>query len=102
MRRHARDLAEGMEDPAFVKIGKKVFSCSIKDMSVEGAGLRLDKAMELPDRFELRFGRTSRNCSLVWQENGNAGVLFEANTGHSEHKAIAPNRLTPGGVACKS
>ena len=80
MRRHARDLAEGMENPAFVKIGKKAFSCSIKDMSVAGAGLRLDKAIELPDKFELRFGMVSRNCSLVWQKNGNAGVLFENST----------------------
>ena len=46
MRRPARDLAEGMENPAFVKIGKKSFSCSIEDMSIAGAGLRLDKVME--------------------------------------------------------
>ena len=40
--------------------------------------MRVDKVMELPDKFELRFGRVSRNCSLIWQEDVNAGVLFEA------------------------
>lgn len=88
MRRLARDLAaEERGNQAFVKLGEEFYSCSINDLSVAGAGLRLDKTMELPAKFELRYGRVSRNCSLVWQENGNAGVLFEADIGQSEHKA---------------
>ena len=86
MRRHARNLAsKEVGNPAFIKLEEEFYSCSIVDLSLAGAGLRLYKAMKLPDKFELRFGRTSRNCSLIWQESENAGVLFEAdNTGPSE------------------
>jgi hypothetical protein len=85
MRRNARNLAaQGIGIQAVVKVGEEFFSCSIKDMSITGAGLSLDNPVELPAKFELRFARNSRNCSLIWQENGNAGVLFEADTGPSE------------------
>ena len=88
MRRHARELAaQGMGSQAVVKIGEEFFSCSIKNMSLVGAGLRLNNAMELPDKFELRMGRIKRNCSLIWQDNENAGVLFEASPGQSEQPA---------------
>lgn len=89
MRRHARNLAsKEVGNQAFIKLGEEFYSCSIIDLSIAGAGLRLDTAMELPDKFELRFGRTSRNCRRIWQESENAGVLFEAGTGPSEHGSL--------------
>jgi hypothetical protein len=85
IRSHGRTLAaQGIGIQAVVKVGEEFFSCSINDMSNTGAGLSLDNPIELPAKFELRFARNTRNCSLVWQETGNAGVLFEADPGQSE------------------
>ena len=79
MRRHARNLAsKEVGNQGFIKLGEEFYSCLIIDLSITGAGLRLDDAVGLPDKFELRFGRTSRNCSLIWQKSENAGVRFEA------------------------
>jgi hypothetical protein len=80
MSRQARNAGapEAGSSPAVVKIGEEFFGCSIKNMSLTGAGLRFKTAMELPAYFELRFGRVKRNCSLVWQENETAEVLFVA------------------------
>jgi hypothetical protein len=51
--------------------------CQVRDLTVFGAGLWLDKFTLLPIEFELSFDRfrTSFRCGLIWKDRG--GVEFK-------------------------
>lgn len=52
--------------------------CAILDISETGARIKISEACELPPEFRLAFGAKGpvRNCLLVWQDAGVAGLLF--------------------------
>ena len=56
-----------------------LFSCSLRDTSVRGAGIRLHLDIKLlPIEFELSDDgfRTIKRCRLVWRETDFIGVKF--------------------------
>jgi hypothetical protein len=56
-----------------------VFSCSVRDVTNSGAGIRLEKLNVLPVAFYLSFDRfrTARECRLIWRAVDFVGVAFE-------------------------
>jgi hypothetical protein len=55
-----------------------VFSCDIRDVTNQGAGVRLDGRDVLPVDFDLLFDnfRTIRECRMVWRDDDLFGVKF--------------------------
>ena len=62
-----------------VKLDEASYPCYVSDMTLTGARLHLEDTIDLPSIFSLlltRDGRVLRECSLIWQEDHNASVLF--------------------------
>jgi hypothetical protein len=59
------------------KVG--VVSCCVRDVTNEGAGIRLDGFSVVPIDFYLSFDkfRTSRTCRLVWRDGDFLGVMLD-------------------------
>ena len=57
-----------------------VFACYVRDVTNQGAGVRLDGLNLLPTHFDLSFDnfRTIRHCSLVWRDGDFVGLKFAA------------------------
>ena len=55
-----------------------IFACGIRDVTNQGAGIRLTGLNLLPVHFDLSFDnfRTSRRCHLVWRDGDFVGVEF--------------------------
>lgn len=58
---------------------RKVYSCGIRDLSGDGAGLRLTGITLLPIDFKLSFDdvRHLFDCHLVWRSGDFAGLAFQ-------------------------
>jgi hypothetical protein len=56
------------------------YSCGVRDLSREGAGLRLDGMTLLPIDFKLSFDgiRHTFECHLVWRDGDFAGLAFQS------------------------
>ena len=55
-----------------------VRSCTVRDITNVGAGVRVQDLPALPLNFELSFDnfRTSRKCRLIWRDGDFIGVAF--------------------------
>lgn len=55
-----------------------VYSCSVRDLSREGAGLRLNGLALLVTEFRLSLDglRTTFACRLIWRDGDFAGIAF--------------------------
>jgi hypothetical protein len=55
-----------------------VVGCTVADVSVGGARLRVADAVAVPDQFELQTKPSGGvfQCRTVWRENGEIGVEF--------------------------
>jgi hypothetical protein len=53
-------------------------SCTVRDITNVGAGVRIQDLPALPLNFELSFDnfRTSRKCRLIWRDSRFVGVAF--------------------------
>lgn len=53
--------------------------CTIRDISVGGARLRLNGPTALPDRFDIRMNGTGDKfpARLMWRRGNEVGVAFE-------------------------
>lgn len=68
--------------------GAKVFlspkrgtvACTVRNITNNGASIRVDGLNILPTNFELSFDnfRTSRKSRLVWRDGAFLGVAFES------------------------
>lgn len=58
--------------------------CSVRDLTVKGASIRLNGIALLPMVFEISFDgfRTLQSCRLIWRDGDFAGIAFQ--TDHSE------------------
>jgi hypothetical protein len=67
---------------ALLFFGKKagIQSCTVRDVTNLGAGIRSQDLTMMPLDFELSFDgfRTSRKCRLIWREDEFFGVAFES------------------------
>ena len=54
-------------------------SCTLNNLTNDGACLSFASTYRLPDTFELTFeaGRSRRQCRVVWRTATKLGVMFE-------------------------
>jgi hypothetical protein len=57
-----------------------MISCTLHNLTSEGACLSVANTCRLPDSFELTFerGRTRRLCRVIWRTQTRLGVCFAA------------------------
>ena len=53
--------------------------CKVLDVSLTGARLEVDGAVEIPQRFDLIFNRDGIKypCQIIWSKDKLIGVKFE-------------------------
>ena len=61
---------------------RNIHSCSLRDLSDSGAGLRLNNLPLLPTQFNLSLDgfRTTLACRLIWRDGAFAGLEFQPRT----------------------
>jgi hypothetical protein len=65
--------------------GKKLAHCTLRNVSVGGAQLALDREVEIPEAFLLALshdGQVQRHCRKVWQFATVLGVKFDTEALH--------------------
>lgn len=76
-RQHARHASEAA---AVIHLpdGRHAIRCTVQDISLGGARLRLETSFALPLSFTLTVPaeRIVRSCTLVWRNDEEAGVRF--------------------------
>src|SRR5262249_22654855 len=73
--------------------GSDVRECQVRDISVTGARIKIEKLNDLPSEFILllaTIGKPHRRCHVVWQTATEAGVQFlvEEAIAQSNHAGI--------------
>jgi hypothetical protein len=55
-----------------------VHSCRIRDVTNQGAGIRLERLNIVPSEFQVSFDnfRTIGNCRLIWRDGNLVGVSW--------------------------
>jgi PilZ domain len=74
-RKHPRSE---IDEPAYVSSGGSVMSCTIRNISAEGAAIDVDNPAFVPARFRLVLAKDSsvRECSVVWIQQKRIGLSF--------------------------
>ena len=66
--------------------GRSTISCIARDISEDGAKLRFETVIGVPDRFALVLHDGTRHaCVVRWRTANELGVHFETGTGPREH-----------------
>ena len=59
--------------------GYSVFDCIVKDISKDGARLKVENVVAVPETFELQIADGRRfGCLVRWRRLGFVGVQFRA------------------------
>jgi len=76
-RKHPRSE---IDEPAYVSSGGSVMSCTIRNISAEGAAIDVENPASVPARFRLVLAKDSsvRECSVVWIQRNRIGLSFVA------------------------
>lgn len=69
-----------INEPAYVSSGGSVMSCTVRNISMEGAAIEVSNAAFVPQRFRLVMAKDSsvRECSVAWIQKNRIGVSFVA------------------------
>ncbi len=65
---------------AEIVIGKRRVRCAVENTSPNGAGLRIDSGVLLPQQFQLIFGGQTLTVVVMWRQGERLGVCFAPNT----------------------
>ena len=74
-RRHPRT---DVNEPAYVSAGGSVMSCTVRNISLEGAAIDVENAAFVPPRFRLVMANDSsvRECRVAWIQRNRIGLSF--------------------------
>lgn len=69
-----------IDEPAYVSSGGSVMSCTVRNISVEGAAIDVENPAFVPSHFRLVMARDSsvRECRIAWIQKNRIGVTFDA------------------------
>lgn len=69
-----------INEPAYVSSGGAVMSCTVRNISVEGAAIDVDSPAFVPPHFRLVFAKDSStfDCRVVWVQDKRIGLAFIA------------------------
>jgi hypothetical protein len=76
-RKHPRSE---IDEPAYVSSGGSVMSCTVRNISVEGAAIEVENPAFVPAQFRLVMAKDSsvRDCRIAWIQRNRIGVTFVA------------------------
>ena len=74
-RRHPRT---DLDEPAYVSAAGSVISCTVRNISLEGAAIDVENPAFIPARFRLVManGSSSRECRIAWIQKNRIGLSF--------------------------
>ena len=69
-----------ISEPGYVSAGGSVMSCTIRNISVEGAAIDVENPAFVPPHFRLVVAKDSsvRDCRVGWIQKNRIGVSFAA------------------------
>jgi len=67
-----------INEPACVSAGGSVMSCTVRNISPDGAAIDVENPAFVPSRFRLVManGATVRDCNVAWIRNKRIGLTF--------------------------
>jgi hypothetical protein len=67
-----------ISEPGYVSAGGSVMSCTIHNISLEGAAIDVENPAFVPPHFRLVIAKDSsvRECRIVWIQKNRIGVNF--------------------------
>jgi hypothetical protein len=67
-----------VDEQAYVSSGGSVMSCTVRNISAEGAAIDIDNPAFVPARFRLVMARDSsvRECQVAWIQRNRIGLTF--------------------------
>ena len=67
-----------IDEPAYVSSGGSVLSCTVRNISPEGAAIDVENPAFVPQRFRLVMAHDSsvRECQIAWIQQNRIGVSF--------------------------
>jgi hypothetical protein len=82
-----------VSEPAYVSSGGSVMSCTVRNISLEGAAIDVENPAFVPQHFRLVMAKDSsvRECSIAWIQKNRIGVSFAALPEGSHHDSSSPN-----------
>ena len=74
-RKHPRT---DVDEPAYVSSGGSVMSCTVLNISAEGAAIDIENPAFVPPRFRLVManGASVRECQVAWIQRNRIGLTF--------------------------
>jgi hypothetical protein len=74
-RKHPRT---DINEPAYVSSGGSVMSCTVRNISAEGAAIDVENPAFVPSRFRLVMAKDSsvRECQVAWIQKNRIGLMF--------------------------
>ena len=74
-RKHPRT---DIDEPAYVSAGGSVMSCTVRNISLEGAAIEVGEPAFVPPRFRLVMAKDSsvRECRIAWIQKNRIGLSF--------------------------
>lgn len=67
-----------VNEPAYVSAGGSVMSCTVRNISTEGAAIDVDNPAFVPARFRLVMAHDSsmHECRVAWIQRNRIGLTF--------------------------
>jgi hypothetical protein len=67
-----------INEPAYVSSGGSVMSCTVRNISLEGAAIDVDNPAFVPSHFRLVMASDSsvRECRVAWIQRNRIGLSF--------------------------
>ena len=76
-----------IDEPAYVSSCGSVMSCTVRNISVEGAAIDVENPAFVPARFRLVMARDSsvHECRVIWIQRNRIGLAFAAAPQKPQH-----------------
>lgn len=76
-----------IDEHAYVSSGGSVMSCTVRNISIEGAAIDVENPAFVPPHFRLVMAKDSsvRECRVAWIQRNRIGVTFVATPQGSRH-----------------
>ena len=67
-----------IDEPAYVSSGGSVMSCTVRNISAEGAAIDVENPVFVPSRFRLVMASNAKvyECRVAWIQRNRIGLNF--------------------------
>jgi hypothetical protein len=78
-----------INEAAYVSWGGAVMSCTVRNISPEGAAIDVENPAFVPQRFRLVMARDStvHECRIIWIQGSRIGLIFAAVPQEAQQRA---------------